>query len=248
MNTAIIYLSQVRRMQLLMRSLRLVQQNYLDKFPHPVILFHEGDFLEPQQKILQDLCPSLTFRQVNIDPPPHIDASQHRTWVMPRFGVGYRNMCRFFAMGLYPLIQDLDYYMRLDDDSFIQSPMTKDPFASMADENRLYGWRSTRPENGATVSGLHALLKAHDPIFKGVKWNRQIFYNNFHIAKPSMWTSEPFKGALEAIDRAGGIYTGRWGDAPIQTLLVKAYVPEAQRHCFTGFKYSHGRHTWAAGR
>ena len=247
MKTAIIYLSQARRMALLMRSLRLLQQNYLDKFPHDVIMFHEGDFLPPHQQMLQDLCPSLTFREVNIRPPSHIDQSRHRQWLMiTRFGVGYRNMCRFFAMGLYPLIQHLDYYMRLDDDSFILSQMTEDPFQNMADENRLYGWRCVRPEKAA-VDGLVKCLRTHDPSAT-FKWEKKIFYNNFHIAKPQLWISPPFKGALEAIDKAGGIYTRRWGDAPIQTLLVKAYVPEAQRHCFTGFKYSHGRHTWPVGK
>jgi len=246
MAAAIIYLSQARRMSLLMRSLRLLQQNYLDKFPHDVIMFHEGDFLEPQQIMLKDLCPSLTFREVNIDPPPHIDVSQHRQWSMiGRFGVGYRNMCRFFAMGLYPLIQDLDYYMRLDDDSFIQSPVTEDPFETMSKNSLQYGFRCTRPERSSSINGLVECMRQNG--VPGVKWNKKIFYNNFHIAKPTLWLREPIKSVLEAIDKHGGIYMQRWGDAPIQTLLVRAFIPNGLRHCFTGFKYSHGRHTWPIG-
>jgi len=230
-----------------MRSLQQLQQHYLDKFPHSVQLFHEGDFLAPQQKLLQNICPSLTFREVNIDPPPHIDLSQKHKWGMPRFGVGYRNMCRFFAMGLYPLIQDLDYYMRMDDDSFIGSQVTADPFETMAKSGLRYAWRCTRPERTSSVNGLLRCMQQHDPNL-AVKWNRTIFYNNFHIAKPTLWMQEPMKSMLEAIDQHGGIYTQRWGDAPIQSLLVRAYVPQELRHCFTGFKYQHGRHSWPIGR
>ena len=246
MNTAIIYLSQVSRLSLLVRSLERVQRNYLDKFPHPVIMYHEGDFLAPQQKMLQDICPSLTFREVNIDPPAHIDVSKKESWGMPRFGVGYRNMCRFFAMGLYPLIQDLDYYMRLDDDSFIQSPVTEDPFETMAKGNFQYGFRCTRPERSTSVNGLvRCIRKAAGDC---AKWKNTIFYNNFHIARPKLWLWEPIKSVLEAIDKAGGIYTQRWGDAPIHTLLVRTFVGPEFRHHFTGFKYKHGNHTWPAGR
>jgi len=212
-----------------------------------VIIFNEGDFTAEHQDQLRALCPSIEFRQINIDPPPWIATHRAATWAMPRFGVGYRNMYRLFALGLYPYIEDLDYYMRLDDDSFVLSPITRDPFKHMVENDVHYMYRSRTRESTKAVVGLTTAVHQHDKDFtrKIVKY---IFYNNYHVARRAMFTEEPFASALDYIDKRGGIYTGRWGDAPIHTLLLEQYLIKGEIEHDKSFKYQHGRHTWAVGQ
>jgi alpha 1,2-mannosyltransferase len=249
MNTVIIYLAQTRRLDKLLRSLRLLQTNLLDAHPHPVVVFHEGDFTEEHLAQMCERCPSVQLSEVDISPPPHIDTSQFDQWALSHsHSIGYRNMCRFFSLGLYPRLEGFDYYMRLDDDSFIHSKMEEDPFEVMRAGNKVYAWRATRPESKSAVRGLKPFLRVHDKRFGAYQWDRKIFYNNFHIAKPSLWLTSPCKEALEAIEKNGGIYTKRWGDAPIHTLLVRVYTDIAQRHRFTSFDYQHGSYRWRIGK
>jgi len=249
MNTVIIYLAQTRRLDKLLRSLKLLQKNLLDAHPHPVVVCHEGDFTDEHLRQMQERCARVVLKQVDISPPPHIDVSKFNEWTLSQsHSIGYRNMCRFFSLGLYPMLKDFDYYMRLDDDSYIRSKMHDDPFEVMAEGNKVYAWRATRPESKTAVRGLKAMLRAHDPAFGTYKWDRKIYYNNFHIAKPSLWLTSPCKEALEAIEKHGGIYTKRWGDAPIHTLLVRVYTEMAQRHRFTSFDYQHGSYRWQIGK
>lgn len=47
-----------------------------------------------------------------------------------------------------------------------------------------------------------------------------IFYNNFEISHASLWKMPIVRDYLEVIDKNGGIYYTRWGDAPIRSLAV----------------------------
>lgn len=247
MNAAVVILTQRKKLKLLMQCLQALQRNMLQRFPYPVVICHEGDFNGQVQKGLARICPTIHFRRVDIRPPKHIRQLPRGNWAeYPRFGVGYRNMCRFFSLGLYPNIRDLDYYMRLDDDSVIQTEIGYDPFLFMQENGKDYAWRAIAGETASVVVGLKELLEQHDPVFKGININ-PMFYNNFHIARPSLWLESPCKEALAAIDASDGFYIGRWGDAPVQTLLVRAYVPEERRHAFDDFRYKHGKHIFMKG-
>lgn len=53
-----------------------------------------------------------------------------------------------------------------------------------------------------------------------------MYYNNFHITRPSFWLREDVKRAIDAIDRNGSIFYYRWGDAPLQSILVALFTNE----------------------
>jgi hypothetical protein len=51
-------------------------------------------------------------------------------------------------------------------------------------------------------------------------WMPIMYYNNFFITKPSFWYQEDVQKTLKAIDEDGSIFYFRWGDAPLQSILV----------------------------
>lgn len=64
-----------------------------------------------------------------------------------------------------------------------------------------------------------------------------MYYNNFHITQTSFWLREDVRKTIDAVDRNGSIFYYRWGDAPLQSILVALYAkPEEISRC--QFKYS----------
>ena len=68
-------------------------------------------------------------------------------------------------------------------------------------------------------------------------WMPMMYYNNFHITRPSFWKEERVQEILREIDNNGGIFYYRWGDAPLQT-LVAIIVGGADKVTKIGFRYS----------
>lgn len=71
-------------------------------------------------------------------------------------------------------------------------------------------------------------LKVYSPL---------MYYNNFFITKTDFWQKEEVKKILKEIDNNGSIFYFRWGDAPIQSLIVMLLLDEKHiDRCI--FKYS----------
>jgi alpha 1,2-mannosyltransferase len=76
------------------------------------------------------------------------------------------------------------------------------------------------------------------------KWRRtKIFYNNFEISATSIWTSTGYQQYVDYIDRRGGIYYVRWGDAPIKTIGITLFVDQNKTHLFKDIGYRHNVYT-----
>lgn len=63
-----------------------------------------------------------------------------------------------------------------------------------------------------------------------------IYYNNFFITKVSFWEQQAVKDVIKKIDETGNIFYYRYGDAPLQTLIISLF--SADKIIRTVFKYS----------
>ena len=63
-----------------------------------------------------------------------------------------------------------------------------------------------------------------------------MYYNNFSITKPRIWNTPEVLNMIDEIDKTGNIFYCRWGDAPLQTIIMKLY-DNTRLSKFT-FKYS----------
>ena len=120
-------------------------------------------------------------------------------------------------------------------------------FRLMAENGKRYGFPNMVEEFSFCIKGLweHAstyfnTLSTHPPHAWLHKLPENlIFYNNFEISHRSVWLDKGMAAWLDHIDRLGGIYYHRWGDAPIHTLGVAMFVPLRQVYRFSGIGYSH---------
>ena len=143
------------------------------------------------------------------------------------------------------MIKELEYMWRLDDDSKILSPVKYDIFRFMHNRHLDYGYVWRHVDASKCVTGLWAATKEFlrrtkiKPQFFDRWRHAYIFYNNFEVSRLSVWLSADYRSYVDYIDRKGGIYYHRWGDAPIKSIAVSIFIPENRTHFFTDIGYKH---------
>ena len=155
-------------------------------------------------------------------------------------------MCRFYAKTLYeqPIMDGLEYMLRLDDNSLINQPIKYDLFKWMKHKHISYGYRSWQHDDPLYTKGLwEATWKYIEqfnitPVFH--KWPKGLcFFNNFELSELTFWKSKEYKHYVDYVDKLGGIYYYRWGDAPIKSIGVSLFMRNDKLHWFRDINYTH---------
>ena len=149
-------------------------------------------------------------------------------------------MCWFFAGGMFdqPIMEDYKYYLRLDTDSYILSPLNYDIFEMMNNGGYKYGYieEAVQLDDPAVISGLWDFCwKDTHSIPEGT-----MYYTNFEVAEIEFFRSGLYYMFFKRIEANGGVYLHRWGDAPIKYLGVNILMPPQQKVAIKGFVYQHG--------
>jgi hypothetical protein len=250
------------------KSLRLLYQNYLKNFSCDVVVFHEKAFIQ-HLPILIKAFPNISFKffEITFELPkynayilekipeyfPHpTHGNGPIAWGHPGFSMGYRHMCNFFAGDIYnqPALADYDYYMRLDTDSYILREISYNVFDMMRNRNAIYGFigAAIQTDNSKVIDGLWDCCKQFSDMSKYV-CNKSIilnispgkmYYNNFEIGKISWFKKEAYTTFYKHIRDSGGIYTKRWGDAPIRYLGINLLLDDSMLVNVTDIAYQHG--------
>ena len=63
-----------------------------------------------------------------------------------------------------------------------------------------------------------------------------MYYNNFNIIDVDIWNKPEIQDVVNKIDEQGYIFYCRWGDAPLQTIILSLY--DSSRISKVNFKYS----------
>ena len=253
----IVYLSKRDEVASLNRSLAQLRRLLVD-ISRPVVIFHEEDLADTslQQSLALTLGSRmpLAFERIDIS-----DNSNHPPSVHHRSSRSYLAMCRFFTLMLstHPLMTLFSYYWRLDSHSYLFSPKPiEDPFELMQKRQIQYAFVMTNQDGEPYVTGLwnffhdflnrHCLTPSEAVRETQTRWfgrySIDIIFNNFAISNVSLWRDNPIVRAwLQAVDRAGGIYRYRWGDAPIHTLALTQFIPREQIARLRYFGYFHRR-------
>ncbi len=243
----ILYLVRTSEEDLVMlnKSLELVRENVLPNNPNvDILLFHEESFQPFKDRVVE--IPNIIFQLVNFPTPP-ADAPEIFPHPLPEqvakgnlgFTMGYRHMCHFFAGGMYdyPILQDYKYYMRLDTDSYILSPMPA-LFDQMEEGGYKYGYikEAIQLDHPAVVEGLWDFCWRDTHNIP----DREMFYNNWEIGEIEWFRTDLYYLFFKRIEATGNIYKKRWGDSVIRRLGVGILMPESQQLAVKGFIYQHG--------
>ena len=237
------------------KSLELIEKNVIP-FTKDVdlVVFCEKSFEEYKSQVKTNL--NIKYQEIEFKVPDYSEEIRsqiqeffpHPThgngpvaWGHPGFSLGYRHMCRFFSGQMYEfnVMEEYDYYLRLDTDSFIHTPLNYDIFEWAKQNECYYGFiaPAVQQDNEKVVEGLWEYV---NKLYPNEIPDRMMFYTNFELGKVSWFLTSQYKNFYNEIDKSGGIYTKRWGDAPIKFLGINLFMNSKNIIPVKGFTYQHG--------
>ena len=240
---------------------RLIKK-YIEKYhsesysaPIDLLIFHEGDITKEEQDhivksggiecqfvdisdIIPDWSGQCCLKCGEYDDGP---------WNM-----GYCNMCRFYFCELAKICKDrgYEYFMRLDDDSMLNSSKY-DVFRYLKDHEADYGYcDGDAPEyHQPTLATLPSFVKKYvsenpndtNSLVNIDENDTRQYYNNFCVIRTDWWMQPKVQKFVEEVKESDGLYRYRWGDAPLQRFTLEIFDAKCLK--VKGLNYHHGSHS-----
>ncbi|KAG2736029.1 hypothetical protein G9P44_000119 [Scheffersomyces stipitis] len=173
----------------------------------------------------------------------------------------YRHMCRFESGFFWQneLLDEYDWYWRVEPGIKIHCDLNYDLFRYMQDNNKVYGFTISIHEFRKTIPSLWGHTKdfiklhpehvAEDNFMdfisddNGETYNLCHFWSNFEVASLNFWRSQAYRDYFEYLDKTGGFFYERWGDAPVHSIAASLFLPKDKIHYFHDVGYNHGVYT-----
>lgn len=174
----------------------------------------------------------------------------------------YRHMCRFNS-GFFHKLKAFDgikYYWRVEPNVKFSCDLPYDFFKYMRENQLKYGWTMSLHEIGRTIDGLFEATKEFfsdlhpEYVAKenqvpfitndgGLTYNLCHYWSNFEIGDLDFLRSKQYEEYFQHLDKNGGFFYERWGDAPVHTLAVSYLLNKTEVHYFDNTGYSHAPHS-----
>ncbi|KAJ3055465.1 alpha 1,2-mannosyltransferase 2.4.1 [Rhizophlyctis rosea] len=175
--------------------------------------------------------------------------------------LSYRHMCRFYSGFFFrhPLVRKYDWYWRVEPGVSFLCKIPYDPFVYMHQNNKEYGFVISLLEVAKTIPTLWEVTRdfamsngigreqskllrffVNDETGDLGDYNMCHFWSNFEIARRTLFDSPTYLSYFNHLDRAGGFFYERWGDAPIHSLALPLLgLNKSQVHFFNDIGYQH---------
>lgn len=181
----------------------------------------------------------------------------------------YRNMCHFNSGFFFKQkkLLEYDWYFRVEPNVQYLCDFQYDPFKLLRTNNKQYGFVTAIHEYENTIPGLwDTVVKFMDQYPELIHPNNSLdfitskdidvnhfrelppsssdynmchFWSNFEIGNLNFWRSQPYQTYFDFLDRAGGFYYERWGDAPVHSIGLALLMDKNQIHHFEDLGYYH---------
>ncbi|KAF2646616.1 alpha-1,2 mannosyltransferase KTR1 [Massarina eburnea CBS 473.64] len=177
----------------------------------------------------------------------------------------YHQMCRWNS-GLFsqhPALATTQYYWRVEPNVHFFCDVDYDVFGWMQDHNKTYGFNINIYDSAESVATLWPetmkFMKDHPEYLNegnALKWledgshrpdNKKTangystchFWSNFEVGDLSFWRSEAYRDYFDHLDRSGGFFYERWGDAPVHSVALGLFEDKSKIHWFRDIGYQH---------
>lgn len=177
----------------------------------------------------------------------------------------YHQMCRWNSGYFYkhPALADYQYYWRVEPNVHFFCDVDYDVFRYMRDHNKTYGFTITLFDSPQSIETLWPVtqefiaqnkqymnsnnaykfltddIRRPDITHKAHGYSTCHFWSNFEIADMGFWRSEAYEAYFNHLDRAGGFFYERWGDAPVHTIALGLFEDKSKIHWFKDIGYQH---------
>lgn len=237
---------------------KLIQKHLISesKYEFDIIIFHEGNItLDHQTYITEKSNLPLIFKNVKecgdksaFDDNRNIVNTElcPPTELSKQFPLGYKHMCHFWSIGLFNYLSDYKYVIRMDEDVFLLR-LNVNLLEQIIDKNIKYIVPYLLPtlDDPNVIVGLDVLLNKfckENNIVLPIKYENIPSPNtNFAIFDLQYFKNHKIiQKFLSEVDKSHGIYSNRWGDAPIWGILL--YILQNEPFYVYNIEYIHGSH------
>lgn len=177
----------------------------------------------------------------------------------------YHQMCRWNSGLFYkhPALANTQFYWRVEPKVHFFCDVDYDVFRYMADHNKTYGFTINlydAPQSIPTLWPETTRFIAQHPEYlhenNAMRWVTDAarrpehndkangystchFWSNFEIADMGFWRSQAYEDYFNHLDRAGGFFYERWGDAPVHSIALGLFEDSSKIHWFRDIGYQH---------
>ncbi|KAJ1831744.1 alpha-1,2-mannosyltransferase ktr1 [Coemansia sp. RSA 2706] len=267
LNAALVALVRNSELQGLRSTVRQLEDRFNWRYHYPYIFLNDEDFTEEFKEGIRSITESpVYFGKL---PKEHWGLSPYVTEEKVKEALernrdrylyggsySYRLMCRYQSGFIYkhPLLKDLDYYWRIEPDVHYYCDLPYDPFKYMRDNKLVYGYTISPVEKPETVETFWDTTRKwilenpdylqdksfiHWVVNEKGRYTTCHFWSNFEIVDLSFYRSEAYESYFEHLDRAGGFFYERWGDAPVHSMAAAVLLRKEQIHWFEDIGYHH---------
>ncbi|MCJ1321437.1 hypothetical protein MMC15_006782 [Xylographa vitiligo] len=248
-------ISLVRNSELpgLMQSMRQLEYHWNRKYQYPWIFFNDEPFSDEFKQATQNLTSAKCYYEVvpneHWSLPDWVDEGRFMNSLeyLGAIGVGKGWMISYRHMSVgSDNTQQVHFFCDID----------YDVFRFMRDNNMKYGFNMNILDDARSFPSLwsrtRSFINAHpelvhpeadldwllDPHNSG-DYNNCQFFSNFEVGNLNYFRGEANEKYFDWLDRGGGFYYERFGDAPIHTLSVAMFVPKSEIWFFRDVGYQH---------
>jgi alpha 1,2-mannosyltransferase len=236
----------------LINTMEQFDKQFNHRYNYPYVLINDQEFTHEFKNTVRKHTKSLVeFGKIPTDQwkiPEWINNTEleiklNTTLKSLRYGtqITYHHMCRYYSGFFYrhELTLKYDYYLRIDPHVEFPCKIENNPFETLSNLSKLYGFIITRKEQMKTIPTLWRSInewlyeKKYNQLMpndnsieflsndKGVTINDCHFWNNFEIGSFSIFRNKIYQSFFDFLDRKGGFYYERWGDLLIFIQLLK---------------------------
>ncbi|KAJ2016119.1 alpha 1,2-mannosyltransferase 2.4.1, partial [Coemansia sp. S610] len=252
-------------------TIRQVDDRFNREFGYPYILLNDEDFTDEFKTRVQAVTKAtIQFGKLPASHwglSPYVAEDKVKVALAHNNGrylhggsYSYRLMCRYQSgfIHKHPLLAHLDYYWRIEPGVDYYCNLPYDPFRFMRDNNLIYGFTITPTEIEPTVESLWDVTRKwmlENPellpkksfiqwtVDKKSKYTMCHFWSNFEIVDLSFYRSAAYESYFQHLDRAGGFFYERWGDASVHSIAASMLLRKEQVHWFEDIGYHHPGYT-----
>ncbi|QPG77396.1 Glycolipid 2-alpha-mannosyltransferase 1 [Brettanomyces nanus] len=253
----------------LVESIRQVEDKFNKKYHYDWVFLNDDEFDTEFKKVTTAMVSGTTYygtipkeqwgfpEWIDTDKAAKVREEMRAKKIIYGDSISYRHMCRYESGFFFrhPLMQQYEYYWRVEPGIKIFCNIDYDVFKLFKDKNYAYGFTISLPEYRETIPTLWETTKkfmAEYPQYVdknnmqdfisddgGSSYNGCHFWSNFEIGDLKFWRSDAYMKYFEYLDKAGGFFYERWGDAPVHSIAASLLLPKERIHFFDDVGYYH---------
>ena len=249
-------------------TIPMLERRFNHRFNYPYVFLNDVPFTEGFKGEMRKLSDSkMAFGTIptehwsypswiNVTKADEARADMERRRIIYGGSLSYRHMCRFNSGFFFrhPLLDEYEYYWRVEPHVEFFCDIEYDPFVYMKKNDKKYSFVIMLHEYHETIPTLWStttkFIQEHKDLITEKNslalvqradgsFNNCHFWSNFEIGSLDFLRSEKYLKYFEYLDKTGGFFYERWGDAPVHSIAAAMFLSPKEIHYFEDIGYYH---------